>query len=159
MNHKYQHVLQPVKLGKNILKNRIINAKSVAIQDDFDSMAEFLGGLARNGASIVTCAPGMFKEVKGRTFFTSDYDMDSREDQQGFKKVIERIHAYGSLASASTMCYLPVDVAISEIRDWSVIPENFPPGPEGIYYMSMDPEFMMKHGHEKIVPPRSPKNR
>lgn len=153
MNHKYQHVLQPVKLGKNILKNRIINAKSVAIQDDFDSMAEFLGGLARNGASIVTCAPGMFKEVKGRTFFTSDYDMDSREDQQGFKKVIERIHAYGSLASASTMCYLPVDVAISEIRDWSVIPENFPPGPEGIYYMSMDPEFMKKHGHEKIVPP------
>lgn len=153
MNHKYQHVLQPVKLGKNILKNCIINAKSVAIQDDFDSMAEFLGGLAKNGASIVTCAPGMFKEVKGRTFFTSDYDMDSREDQQGFKKVIERIHAYGSLASASTMCYLPVDVAISEIRDWSVIPENFPPGPEGIYYMSMDPEFMKKHGHEKIVPP------
>ncbi len=153
MNHKYQHVLQPVKLGKNILKNRIINAKSVAIQDDFDSMAEFLGGLARNGASIVTCAPGMFKEVKGRTFFTSSYDMDKRDDQQGFKKVIERIHAYGSLASASTMCYLPVDIAISDIHDWSVIPESFPPGPEGIYYMSMDPEFMKKHGNEKIVPP------
>ncbi len=153
MNHKYQHVLQPAKLGKNILKNRIINAKSVAIQDDFDSMAEFLGGLAKNGASIVTCAPGMFKEIKGRTFFTSSYDMDKMEDQQGFKKVIERIHAYGSLASASTMCYLPVDVSISDIHDWSVIPESFPPGPEGIYYMSMDPDFMREHGHEKIVPP------
>lgn len=153
MNHKYAHLLQPVKLGKNILKNRMINAKSVAIQTDFDSMADFLGGLAKNGASIVTCAPGMFKEVKGHTFFTSDFDMDSREDQNGFKKVIERIHCYGSLASASTMCYLPNDVSISDIRDWSLIPDRFPPGPEGIYYTSMDPDAMGKFGGEQVVPP------
>lgn len=32
--HKYSHILQPVKVGKLILKNRLINAKSMPAGGD-----------------------------------------------------------------------------------------------------------------------------
>lgn len=137
MNHRYSHLLEPVKVGNLILKNRLINAKSIASVGDpvnypSEELIDYAANIARNGASIVTCAPGMFRELKGRTFFNSNFDMDDRGVQERFKRMIGRIHAYGSVASASTMCYLPGDVSISEIRDWSQMPAFFPPGPEDV---------------------------
>ena len=153
MSHKYAHIMEPLPLGKYILKNRIINSKSMPTVGDpaafpNEHQIEYAAGYARNGASIVTCQPGEFREMKGRTFFTSPYDMEDRDCQSMFTKMIERIHAYGSLASAATMIYVPVDVSISDIHDWSQIPAEFPPGPEGIYVMPG-----MGESREKIVPP------
>ena len=153
MRNRYAHIMSPLPLGRYILKNRIINSKSMPEVGDpagypNEHQIEFAARYARNGASIVTCQPGEFKEMKGRTFFTSEYNMEDRTCAGMFTKMIERIHAYGSLASAATMIYLPVDVSISEIRDWSHIPAEFPPGPEGIYAMPG-----MGESREKIVPP------
>ena len=153
MSHKYAHILSPLPLGKYILKNRIINSKSMPDVGDpagypNEHQIEYAANYARNGASIVTCQPGEFREMKGRTFFTSPYDMENRDCQNMFTKMIERIHAYGSLASAATMIYLPVDVSISDIHDWSQIPAEFPPGPEGIYAMPG-----MGESRDKVVPP------
>lgn len=154
--HKYAHILSPVRIGNKVLKNRIINSKSMPAVGDpakfpNEHQIEYAANYARNGASIVTCQPGSFKEMEGRCFFTSEYSMEDFQTARMFTKMIERIHAYGSLASASTMIYLPVDVSISEIRDWSVIPKRFAPGPEGIYKdAGMD---MSGDRGEKIVPP------
>ncbi len=153
MNHKYAHILSPLPLGRYMLKNRLINSKSMPDVGDpaaypNEHQIAYAANYARNGASIVTCQPGEFKEMKGRTFFTSPYSMEDRDCTNMITKMIERIHAYGSLASAATMIYVPVDVSISDIHDWSQIPDHFPPGPEGIYAMPG-----MGESRDKIVPP------
>ena len=164
MSHRYAHILSPLPLGRYILKNRIINSKSMPDVGDpaaypNEHQIAYAANYARNGASIVTCQAGEFKEMKGRTFFTSPYDMENRDCQNMFTKMIERIHAYGSLASAATMIYNPVDVSISAIHDWTHIPDRFPPGPEGIYTMpgmgesrekKMAPEITKEQIHEYI---------
>lgn len=98
MNHRYAHVLTPVRVGNLVLKNRLINSKSIPeglqCQDPAGYMTEqtisFAANLARNGASIVTCSPGMFRVFKGRTFFTSPWDMEDRNIQANFRRMIER---------------------------------------------------------------------
>jgi 2,4-dienoyl-CoA reductase-like NADH-dependent reductase (Old Yellow Enzyme family) len=65
--------------------------------------------------------------------FTSEFDMENRHVKRCFRRMIDRIHAHGSVASASTMIYVPADKAISELYDMSIIPEEvLKPGPECI---------------------------
>ena len=151
MNHRYAHILTPVRVGNLVLKNRLINSKSIPeglqCQDPAGYMTEqtisFAANLARNGASIVTCSPGMFEVFKGRTFFTSPWDMEDRNIQANFRRMIERIHQYGAAANASTMCNVPNDVSISLLHDMSVVPTSFSPGPESPFDMegNLPPEI------------------
>ena len=151
MNHRYAHVLTPVRVGNLVLKNRLINSKSIPeglqCQDPAGYMTEqtisFAANLARNGASIVTCSPGMFRVFKGRTFFTSPWDMEDRNIQANFRRMIERIHQYGAAANASTMCNVPNDVSISALPDRSIVPTEFSPGPESPFDMdgNLPPEI------------------
>lgn len=143
MNHRYSHILSPIRVGNLILKNRIINSKSIPegfqCQDPDpypnEQTITFAANLAKNGASIVTCSPGMFNVFKGRTFFTSPFDMDDRNIQPAYKRMIERIHSYGTAANAATMCNVPTDVSISELRDMSIVPKHYTPGPESPFDM------------------------
>lgn len=151
MNHRYAHILTPVRVGNLVLKNRLINSKSIPeglqCQDPAGYMTEqtisFAANLARNGASIVTCSPGMFRVFKGRTFFTSPWDMEDRNIQSNFRRMIERIHQYGAAANASTMCNVPNDVSISALPDRSIVPTEFSPGPESPFDMegNLPPEI------------------
>lgn len=151
MNHRYSHILTPVRVGDLVLKNRLINSKSIPegyqSQDPVPYLTEqtisFAANIARNGASVVTCSPGMFRVFQGRTFFTSPFDMDDRNVQAGFRRMIERIHQYGAAANAATMCNVPNDVSISEFHDQSIIPTEYTPGPECPYDMqgNLPPEI------------------
>ncbi len=130
MEHKYSHILTPVRIGKHVLKNRLINSKCIpeGIQgpENFpaESHIDFAANLAKNGAAIVTLAPGNYKVNKVKSSFTSPFNMDDRYVSRYYRRMIDRIHAYGSLASASTMTYFPGDVAISDIRNESLLPES-----------------------------------
>lgn len=151
MNHRYSHILSPVRVGDLVLRNRLINSKSTPEgfqgQDPAPYLTEqtisFAASIAKNGASVVTCSPGMFRVFQGRTFFTSPFDMDDRNVQAGFRRMIERIHQYGAAANAATMCSVPNDVSISEFHDMSIIPAKFNPGPESPYDMqgNLPPEI------------------
>ena len=130
MEHKYSHILTPVRIGKHVLKNRLINSKCIpeGIQGPENFPAEshinFAANLAKNGAAIVTLAPGNYKVNKVKSTFTSPFNMDDRYVSRYYRRMIDRIHAYGSLASASTMTYFPGDVAISDIRNEDLLPES-----------------------------------
>ena len=130
MNHRYAHILSPVKVGNLVLKNRLINSKCIpeGIQGPqtwpTEQTINFAASLAKNGAAIVTCAPGMFRDCDPHQMFTSDFNMEDRHVKRCFRRMIDRIHAHGSVASASTMIYVPADKGISEIYDMSVIPES-----------------------------------
>ena len=139
MNHRYSHILSPVRVGGLVLKNRLINSKCIAegLQGPAtwptEETINFAASLAKNGASIVTCAPGIFRDHDPRQMFTSDFNMENRHTKRCFRRMIDRIHAYGSVASASTMIYVPTDKGISDIYDFSGIPEiMLRPSPECI---------------------------
>lgn len=111
MNHRYSHILTPVRVGDLVLKNRLINSKSIPeglqAQDPANYLTEqtisFAANIARNGAAIVTCSPGMFRVFQGRTFFTSPFDLDDPNIQSNFRRMIERIHQYGASAHAGIL--------------------------------------------------------
>ena len=53
----------------------------------------FAASLAKNGAAIVTCAPGMFRDCDPHQMFTSDFNMEDRHVKRCFRRMIDRIHA------------------------------------------------------------------
>ncbi len=139
MNHRYNHILSPVKVGNLVLKNRLIASKCIpeGIQGPqtwpTEQTINFAASLAKNGAAVVTCAPGIFRDHNPEQMFTSDFNMESRQVKRCFRRMIDRIHAHGSVASASTMLYVPADKAISDIYDMSLVPQALlDPGPECI---------------------------
>lgn len=160
MNHRYSHILAPVRVGDLILKNRLINSKSIPeglqAQDPAGYLTEqtisFAANIAKNGASVVTCSPGMFRMFQGRTFFTSPWDMEDPNIQANFRRMIERIHQYGAAANASTMCNVPNDVSISQLRDMSIVPTEYTPGPECPFDMegNLPPEISKEQIREFI---------
>lgn len=139
MNHRYSHILSPVRVGNLVLKNRLINSKCIpeGIQGPAgwptEQTINFAASLAKNGAAIVTCAPGIFRDHDPNQMFTSDFNMENRHVKRCFRRMIDRIHAHGSVASASTMIYVPTDKGISDLYDMSGIPDiMLQPGPECI---------------------------
>lgn len=160
MNHRYAHILTPVRVGDLVLKNRLINSKSIPeglqCQDPASYLTEqtisFAASIAKNGASVVTCSPGEFQVFKGRTFFTSPWDMEDRNIQSNFRRLIERIHQYGAAANAATMCNVPNDVSISVLHDMSIVPTEYTPGPESPFDMqgNLPPEITKEQIKEFI---------
>ena len=139
MNHRYAHILQPVRVGGLILKNRLISSKCIpeGIQGPAkwptEETIRFAEYLAKNGAAVVTCAPGVFRDHDPKQHFTSDFNMEDRHVKRCFRRMIDRIHAHGSVASASTMLYVPSDKNISELYSMEGIPEiMLRPSPESI---------------------------
>ena len=64
MNHRYAHILSPIKVGNLVLKNRLINSKCIpeGIQGPqtwpTEQTINFAASLAKNGAAIVYLCPG-----------------------------------------------------------------------------------------------------
>ena len=62
MSYRYQALLSPIRIGDTVIKNRTMypNASPHFLQGPetypADSFMTFMGGLARNGAAIITLA-------------------------------------------------------------------------------------------------------
>ena len=62
MSYRYDALLSPIKIGDTVIKNRTMypNASPHFLQGPetypADSFTTFMGGLARNGAAIITLA-------------------------------------------------------------------------------------------------------
>jgi 2,4-dienoyl-CoA reductase-like NADH-dependent reductase (Old Yellow Enzyme family) len=124
MGHRYEHIIAPLKIGNVVLKNRLLASKIISQElqgpEHFpaESTIKFVADLAKNGAAIVTCSVGNFppKDGSPRSEMSQFY-MENRRVQSYFNKMIDRIHAYNSLASASMMGSMPMNASISEIKD------------------------------------------
>ena len=120
---KYEHLLSPVKIGNVTLKNHILNSKCVSS----DAMEPELAGpfyehLARNGAATVTMGVGAYPDCEGNYSKMAPCHMDDPKVQQQYREIIEKVHAQGSLASASLMAIEPQNVNISDTPNWNEIP-------------------------------------
>ena len=128
MTHPYAHILAPLEIKGHILKNRLLSTKcaSQQLQGPENYPAEgtlrFYEELARNGAAIVCCSMGTYPDSQGKHPPMSNIDMTNWDVRAYFTQMAERIHAHGSLASASLQNVEPHDVAISYVPDWEKIP-------------------------------------
>lgn len=127
MNHRYQHLLSPIKIGNVILKNRMLATKIISQQLQgpeiypAEATVKFVTDLAKNGASIVTCSMGDWRGADGKYPFMTQFHMDDSKVCQYFSRMVDRIHAYGTLASAAMQNSIPKDVQISDVKDWSKV--------------------------------------
>lgn len=120
---KYEHLLSPIKIGNVTLKNHILNSKCVSSDAQEPELAgAFYEHLARNGAATVTMGVGAFPDCEGNVSRMASCRMDDPEVQEKYRKICERVHAYGTLCSASLMAVEPQNVNISDTPNWNDIP-------------------------------------
>lgn len=114
---RYEHLLSPLKVGKLLLKNRMIASVSLPhfLQGNepwpSDVIIEHVAGLARNGAAVVTfsdwsnkhqrdAAPGVSEDV--RRFPV--YDFDDVAVENLLSQLADQVHFYNSHVS---LCLMP----------------------------------------------------
>ena len=139
MNHRYSHILSPVRVGNVILRNRIFATKCISQElqgpENFpaESNISYVEDLARNGAALVVCTVGSWPSDRGKSFFTSEFEMENFRVLRYFAQEVRRVHAQNSLALGGMMCSLPGNVEISEVRHPERIkkPLRGPGGPGG----------------------------
>lgn len=123
MSNKYSHILSPVKIGNITLKNRLLNSKCVSS----DNMEPELSGpfyehLARNGAALVCIGVGALPDCEGKYSRMAPCHMDEPKVREQYMEIVRKVHAQGSLCTASMMAIEPQDVNISETPNWDEIP-------------------------------------
>ena len=139
MNHRYSHILTPVRVGNVVLRNRLFATKCISQElqgpENFpaESSIQFVEDLAKNGAALVVCTIGSWPNDRGKSFFTSEFQMENFRVLRYFVQEVQRVHAHNSLAIGGMMCSLPGNVEISEIRHPELIkkPLRGPGGPGG----------------------------
>lgn len=129
MTHRYKHILTPLKVGNRVLKNRLLGTKSASRQlqgpEKYPAEAtiRFYEQCARNGAALVCVAMGSYPDRDGKLPFMSLCDMSDWDVHSYYHQIVDRIHAYGSLASASLQDVEPHHVGICELENWDEIPK------------------------------------
>ena len=139
MEHRYSHILSPVRIGNVVLRNRIFATKCISQElqgpENFpaESSIQYAEDLAKNGAALVVVTVGSWPQDRGKSFFTSEFQMENFRVLRYFVQEVARIHAHNSLAIGGMMCSLPTNIEISEIRHPERIKKEMrgPGGPGG----------------------------
>lgn len=156
MQHRYAHLLSPIRVRNFVLKNRMINSQSVSqelqgpqIYPD-EPYQRYTTDYAKNGAAMVNLTVGSWPDAQGKHGPMDQFYMEDRKVLNAFAKQIDRIHAFGSLASGNIMCDFG-RTQISEIRDPSVLTfrGDYGGGP-GFVYGSL-PEITKEQMQEGIT--------
>lgn len=161
MEHRYSHILEPIKIRNVVLKNHIFATKCISQELQgpeiypAESTIQYTEDLAKNGAALVVCTIGSFPETRGKTMFQSEWPMDNPRVWRYFVQQVERIHAHNSLAIAAMAGGIPQNVSISEKRHPEWIKKPLP-GPLGEFGPDgrrnpPKPEITKKEIHEFIA--------
>lgn len=104
MNLKYKHVMSPIRVGKHIIKNRIISAPvtlhSTSNGENYPTEAamNFFVERAKAGAGIVVCAGVKLLPVKDDGEHAA-WDVYKHNAMNKLAELAEKIHFYGAKAS------------------------------------------------------------
>ena len=123
MDHRYSHILTPVKIRNKILRNRLIATRVISQElqgpENFPAEAtvQFCTDLARNGAAMVAVACGSWPDEDGNYPPMSQMHMGNKRVLNYYNKLFDMIHSYGSLVSSGVHIMGPYK--ISEPKDTS----------------------------------------
>lgn len=119
---KYAHILSPVQIGNIRLKSHITHSKCYAFndpsEDGFQKAKNFYTAIAKNGAATVVITVGTFTDCQGERSIMSHVSMEDPGIQDKFADIVQEVHKYGTLCSASLMNVEPQNLAISDIPNW-----------------------------------------
>ena len=129
MNNRYRHLLSPLKIGNIVLKNRMLhtNATLHFLQGPetypSEQMINFYGGIARDGAAVVTVRVMPVVPISGipRKKMMGDmahmpyFDLEDPAVGNYLAQIAEAIHFYDSRANAAIRVWEPegLDITLS----------------------------------------------
>ena len=118
MTNPYELLLSPFKIGNVTLKNRMLNSKCVSSDEmEPELSGPFYEHLARNGAALVCVGVVALADCEGNYSRMAPCHMDDPKSRKAYMEIIDKIHAQGSLATASMMAIEPQNVMISDVPD------------------------------------------
>lgn len=130
MNKFYPNLLSPLKIRNKFYKNRMGFSRAVPTivsgsgsDQPIESLGLFLGGIAQNGASVVTVVSPTWDNPLSRPvpagmkapFIFKGYDLNKPNVQLSYCRTIEAIHNHGSLACISLMHMEPTGWTINDL--------------------------------------------
>lgn len=119
---KYQNLLSPITINGITLKSRMTHAKSSGGLDgsdqQFEKATRYYTNVAKNGAALVCMIVGTWPDCEGKRSVMSRLNMDDPGIQAGFTKMIEEVHKYDTLCTASLMNVEPQELNISHLDKW-----------------------------------------
>ena len=116
----YKHILYPVKLGKHVLKNRLMSSNSLPHflmgSEPFpgEQVIHHVVSMAKNGAAVVTL--GDWTNPSQRESFNTDgqhfpmFDLNDPSNQNYMSQLADQVHYYNSLISLALMPFSAPDV-------------------------------------------------
>lgn len=119
---EYKHLLSPITINGITLKSRMTHAKSNGGLDGTDTQFEkatrYYTNVAKNGAALVCMIVGTWPDCEGKRSVMSRLNMDDPDIQAGFTKMIDEVHKYDTLCTASLMNVEPQELNISHLDKW-----------------------------------------
>lgn len=130
---RYHHLLAPIRIGNNIIKNRMIlpNSSPHYLQGPetapSDGYMAYLSGVARNGAAIVTVADWNNEQQRTMSIATENgndasqhmqfFDEKDPGAQNYLSAMADEVHFYGARILLSTERIMPDGYTIAGGRD------------------------------------------
>ena len=135
MSRKYKHIMSPLKVGNVILKSRLLSANALPhfLQGPelypSDAVVDYLVGLAKNGAAIVTI--GDWTNLKQREGFGDGCHFpmwDTRDPalENAMTLMVDQIHFYGAKVSAATHLSAPAGFGVYDGEPAGGMPQLSP---------------------------------
>ena len=119
---EYKNVFSPITINGITLKSRITHAKSGGGLDgtekQFEKSTAYYTNVAKNGAALVCMIVGTWPDCEGKRSVMSRLNMDDPVIQAGYTKMINEVHKYGALCTASLMNVEPQELNISKLEKW-----------------------------------------
>ena len=120
---KYEHILTPLPVREKVLKTRLLSPKCTSGGDtSYAGSRKFYCNLARKGAATVTMGVGTWPDCEGKRSGMSHQHMDDPAVQDDYKRLLDAVHRYDTLCSATLMTIEPQYCAISDTPNWNSIP-------------------------------------
>lgn len=131
---KFGQLLSPIKIGNVVLKNRMMASNALPHftqgpeKYPNDAIIEYLAGIAKNGASVVTFAD--WSDTGLRSFGNGDichfpvYDLTDPATENCMNQLTDAIHFYGSKASIALAIKAPKGYDVYAHTD-TVLPDMF----------------------------------
>lgn len=128
MNNRYSSLLQPLRIGDVLLKNRMIYSRGfpMSLQGPepypTDAAISYYANIAKNGAAVVTVtdiARSGLLGMTGKNPHSPDWDVENPSVQNYMFQLAEAIHLYGAKASVGLSVESPAGYNISSVKAYS----------------------------------------
>lgn len=138
MSKKYRHILQPIKIGNVLLKNRLLSSNALPHflmgPENFPSngVIQYQAGIARNGAAIVTTMDWSDQRQRngpGDSCHFPMFDLEDPATQNYMNQLADAIHFYHSKASVAIMPLPPRGYGVVKSEQGPFWPNDLPDEP------------------------------